>query len=639
MTGAAADRGAAAAPAAEPPLTAPDRTSGAGTGNGARDQIDFVSVDSAPKRFAVFVPKWRGLAVLAAFAAIATLLLWLRQMAGISTLLPHHDLVFTDFTGSHSVAVRIFVLSFYLAFAPFAAGRPWGKVLFALDLILTFVVFCAAFDLTGALMSRLLGITYSIHFIEIISGIAGFGIYSFKLMERGRMPSRIKVEHVPGGLRKAILRLTFAIVSSVALTVWVISLNRQIVEDMRNVALLGGIGPGVFMVLPVVFLQLYLFALWDRARTSQKHFAPAVSIIVPAYNEQYIIERTIRAMDVAADAYEGEVTILIMDNNSTDDTAAIAARALAECTHATGRVIAVPTPGKSHALNAGMEAVETEFMIRADADTLLGPDNIVRAMRHFANPRVGVVGGVPVPPGGGPFDRARLMEVLTKHGFYSVAYSAVDSVVGIPGMFTVYRTEQPRYLGGFVEGMNGEDTDVSLRIGELGYHSVVDPGIRYISEVPMTYGHMREQRMRWFRSVYHVSARNRDLIYSPWLTLRGKILLPFMLINSGRRAMLVPLLIFGLIEYFGAFNPASLVTWQALLALMVGAPAVLAVVAALLNGVPRAILCIPEYLLFRMLRAYFTLESMLSISLTSGREDLSVAWRDDIVTDKLVRVA
>jgi len=167
---------------------------------------------------------------------------------------------------------------------------------------------------------------------------------------------------------------------------------------------------------------------------------------------------------------------------------------------------------------------------------------------------MGVVGGLPVPPGGGLFDRARFLEVAVKHGFYSVAFETINSVVGIPGMFSVYRTELPRQLGGFVEGMNGEDTDISLRTGELGYRLLVDPAVRYISEVPTSYAHMREQRTRWFRSTFHISARCRDLIYAKQTTMRGKVVLPYMLINTARRTMMVPLALFGLLEYLTAFD-------------------------------------------------------------------------------------
>ncbi|MCB4379755.1 glycosyltransferase family 2 protein, partial [Synechococcus sp. MU1644] len=353
----------------------------------------------------------------------------------------------------------------------------------------------------------------------------------------------------------------------------------------------------------------------------------------------YIIRDTINAMDRAATHYGGDVHILIMNNNSTDDTEEIARETLAACKAAKGRVINVPKPGKSNALNAGLDACETEFLVRVDADTLVGEDNFTRAMPYFTDPSVGVVGGVPVPPGGALFDRARLLEVLVKHGFYSVAMGAVNGVVGIPGMFVVYRTHHPRYLGGFVEGMNGEDTDISLRIGELGFHSVVDPKLRYVSEVPSSYSHMREQRMRWFRSIYHISSRCRDLIYGCGKTLRGKVILPYMLINSARRAMLVPLIIFGSLEWGLGFNAMSPIVWQSIVAVTTGAPAIMAVVASLLNGVPKGIFALPEYLMFRVLRAYFTLESMLSILIDVRAEDLERVIRLDIVPDKPIRVA
>jgi len=206
-------------------------------------------------------------------------------------------------------------------------------------------------------------------------------------------------------------------------------------------------------------------------------------------------------------------------------------------------------------------------------------------------------------------------------------------------MFVVYRTEHPIYLGGFVEGMNGEDTDISLRIGELGYHSVVDPKLRYVSEVPASYPHMREQRMRWFRSIYHISSRCRDLIYSGNATLRGKIILPYMLINSGRRAMLVPLILFGAMEYGFGFNPDSPIVWQSIVAVTTGAPALVAVISAFLNGLPRGVLALPEYLIFRVLRAYFTLESMLSILVKNEGENLEIAYQNNVIPEKPLRVA
>lgn len=604
-----------------------------------RAEVAFVSVDSAPKRFAGPVPQWTAPAMLSLFAVLALGQLWLVNTPLVSSVFPNRDFVFAPYEGHHSIAIRIFILSFYVSFATFSNGPVMSRLRFAFDMIFSFLLICATFDLANLLMKATLDVKYSLDFGAILSGLLGFAIFSLKLLERGAMPVRIRIERRAMSLRAPLVRIAGVTLIAGLVTWQVGGMDLWIVATLRDWALLGGIGPGVFLFLPTFFAQLYALARIDAITSPPSSFAPAVSVIVPAHNEQYIIADTIQAMDKAAAHYAGDVHILIMNNNSTDDTADIARAALQACTAAKGRVIDVPRPGKSHALNAGLDAVETEFVVRVDADTLVGENNFTRAMAYFANPRVGVVGGVPIPPGGGMFDRARLLEVLVKHGFYSIAMGAIQSVVGIPGMFVVYRTEHPRYLGGFVEGMNGEDTDISLRIGELGFHSVVDPQIRYISEVPASYVHMREQRMRWFRSVFHISSRCRDLIYSKQATLRGKVILPYMLINSARRAMLVPLILFGLIEFLCGFNPDNPIVWQSILAVGVGAPAIMAVVACFLNRMPRAVVALPEYLAFRLLRAYFTLESMLSILIQKHGHDMETPIRKDIVSDKPLRIA
>lgn len=604
-----------------------------------RAAVNFTSVDSAPRRFAGKVPAGRAPKMLFVFCALTIIMLWAINNQPLAQYFPNHDLMFAPYAGKHAVAIRLFIFAFFISFAAYC-GSDWkGRLFFALDLVFSYAAICSVLDLWGFLLDRQWGVTLTLHFSEIISGLIGFAVFSFKLLERGQMPVRIRIEHRPSRHKRAMIRLILSLLIAAVTSSVVAHMEVPLILQLREVTLLGGIGPGVFLFIPTFFAQLYLYALWDNWHSTRDAGRPPVSIIVPAYNESYIIARTIRAIEKAAVHYGGEVNILIMNNNSSDDTAEIAWAELDVCEAATGRVIDVPTPGKSHALNAGLEACETEILVRVDADTQLGEDNLTLAIPYFADPAVGLVGGVPIPPGGGMFDRARLLEVIVKHGFYSVAMGAVNGLVGIPGMFVIYRTQHLRHLGGFVEGMNGEDTDISLRIGEMGYHSVIDPAIRYISEVPTSYEHMREQRMRWFRSVYHISSRCRDLIYSDWMTLRGKVILPYMLINSARRTMLVPLILFGFLEYCFGFNPDSPLVWQSVVAVMTGAPAIMAVVAALLNKMPRAILALPEYLLFRLLRSYFTLESMMSISISQNWRAFDEPTLKDEVSSRPIRIA
>lgn len=583
----------------------------------------YWSVDSAPRRLAERVPAGRAPLLLLVFSAVAFAQLWvINNHPALNGFFVHNDWIFAPATGGHSIPLRIFLLSFFVAFGLWCDPRWSRKFGVMFDMVLTYGALCLLMDLLLQLVYAALGTIMTLHIVEIASGLLGFAVFSFKLLERGEMPLRLALRIDNRQTRIIALRLLSVALIAGSLAWTIASLELPLEQVLRGFSLLGGIGPGVFLFLPLFFLLLYLGACVEDWMTPKPDFSPDLTVFMPAHNEAHIVTDTIRAMDVAAAKYDGQVRLLVMNNASTDGTGKIAQAALRACGALSGDVIEVQTPGKANALNAGLDAVETAFCVRVDADTQLEPEALVNAMRHFTDPSVGVLGGLPLPRGGGLFDRARFLEVAVKHGFYSRAFSTINSVVGIPGMFSVYRTHLPRDLGGFVSGMNGEDTDISLRAAETGYKLVVDPSVRYHSEVPATYAHLREQRTRWFRSTFHISSRCRDLIYSKERTVRGKIVLPYMLINSARRAMMIPLLIFGLIEYATVLDSFNTLIWQSLVAVMIGAPAIMAALSALLLRRPIAILYLPEYLLFRALRAYFTLESMLSISIKNRSEAL-----------------
>lgn len=576
----------------------------------------YWSVDSSPARLAhARLSVWAAPKVLLIFTLTAAALLYgINAVPFLAEAFPNRDVVFSPYSGTHSIPLRIFILSFFAAFSVVVSATAWGRITFFVDLSAYFVLLCGVFDLMNILAYHWTGFLYSLHTVEILSGLFGFFIFSHKLLDHGSMPKRAETPYARRFKIGSMLRIAVAASISIAASLWVDTLSLPIITDLRGIALLGGTGPGVFLFLPMMFTLLYIQGTVQLLIRQRKNFAPPVTVIIPAHNEAHVIARTIAAIDASAALYDGDVSVIVLDNCSTDETAEVANKAFADAAHLSGRVANAPIPGKAIALNQGIAETKTDYVIRIDADTQVLPETLKHAMRHFSRPQIGVVGGLPLAPGGGRFDRARDLETLLKHGYYQVAYGAVDGIVGVPGMFAAYRTEAVRAVGGFVTGMNGEDTDVSLRIGELGWRIVGDPSIVYVSEVPATYAHMREQRLRWFRSVYHVSARNRNYLDGWKLSARGKIILPFMLLNSGRRAMMVPLVIFGVLNYLFAFDPESTLTAQAVIAVMLGAPALMATFAALANGRVGALRGLPEYILFRLVRSYLTLESVLTIA-------------------------
>lgn len=575
----------------------------------------FASVDSMPKGLSHPVPLWYVPALLVLFSIVSVAMLHaITTIPAMQQLFPTGDLMIGYYEGTHSISVRIFVFSFFTAYAAFSHANPLKKLLMGLDLYLTFALICLAIDLAGMAAYKTLAISFPLSVIEILSGIMGFGVFSIKLLERGRMPPSVPMTIDTSRNIETLTRATLVAVLSAGVAIYVTNMDAETVHWLRAHALMGGIGPGVFLFIPAFFLVLYLGGLLDQMTFRSKTFHPDITVIVPAHNESHIVRRTLEGIDGAAAVYQGHVTVLFVDNASSDDTYASAVAVAAELTNSHVKVLQEPRPGKANALNLALANVQTDYFVRIDADTVVRPNAFARAMTYFSTDAVGVVGGLPLPPGDGPFDHARYVEAVVKHGMYSVSLAAINGLVGVPGMFVIFRTELPRKLGGFVGGMNGEDTDMSLRIGELGYRLIIDPEVRYISEVPHSYAHMREQRLRWFRSVYHVTARCRSVVFSSKITFRGKVILPYMLVNSARRSMMVPLILFGFIEYFGHFKPVDVLEWQAILAVVLGAPLLASITALVLNGYFWQILYLPEYMLFRLLRSYFTLESMLTIN-------------------------
>jgi glycosyltransferase involved in cell wall biosynthesis len=581
----------------------------------ATDTHQYWSVDSAPAKLTQPLSVWVAPSVLALFTGVATLLLLaINRVPFLVEAFPNRDLIFSPYDGTHSVPLRIFVLSFYIAYGTVVGAKVRQRVHFLFELTTTFIIACGVFDLIHINAYRHFDTLLSLHLVEILSGLLGYFIFSWSLLSYGSMPALTQKPAVYIKRRRAWPTFLLTLGASFALALYVDGLELPIIYELRSTSLMGGTGPGVFLFLPALFFGLYVLGTLRAIVFRGKRISPDVTVIIPAHNESHVIKRTLDAVDAAAEPYDGVVHVLVLNNNSSDDTFAVSSQAIAQMRYAKGRVIDVPTPGKSHALNRGVAETKTAFLVRIDADTQILPQTLVHAMRHFSDPEVGVVGGLPLPPGNGPFDRARLLEVLLKHGYYQIAYGAIDAIVGIPGMFAAYRVEAVRAAGGFVQGMNGEDTDVSLRIGEMGYRLIGDPRAEYVSEVPVTYWHMREQRMRWFRSVYHVSSRNKFYLNGWHLSLRGKVILPFMLLNSARRAMQIPLAIFGALHLTLGLDPMSPITGTAVLAVLLGAPMLMGAVASLANGRAWALIGLPEYALFRALRSYFTLESVLSIA-------------------------
>jgi glycosyltransferase involved in cell wall biosynthesis len=115
----------------------------------------------------------------------------------------------------------------------------------------------------------------------------------------------------------------------------------------------------------------------DRPEPAQTG-ALSLSLVIPAYNEAARIAATVHAVAayLACQPYQAE--LIVVDDGSTDETAALAADALSDVPN--GRLLTIPHAGKAAALRAGFRAATADQVAFSDAD-LATPLSYLDALR------------------------------------------------------------------------------------------------------------------------------------------------------------------------------------------------------------------------------------------------------------------
>lgn len=144
---------------------------------------------------------------------------------------------------------------------------------------------------------------------------------------------------------------------------------------VRELAEIIGLPLGIMIIAGIAYIPGFLNAflvcsLWIDRQPRHKNISPdlPVTVIIAAKNEERNIGTAIQY--IAKQDYDGGINVIMVDNGSTDETAARAEKTGNELS-LNLRVFNEEKPGKFHALNRGISQTNTEFVLTLDADTLL----------------------------------------------------------------------------------------------------------------------------------------------------------------------------------------------------------------------------------------------------------------------------
>ena len=329
-------------------------------------------------------------------------------------------------------------------------------------------------------------------------------------------------------------------------------------------------------VVAAVYLFRYGRRRTRRATSLAANLAspPMVSIVVPARNEALTIVESVRAL-LALD-YEAR-EIVVVNDGSSDDTLSVlrdtfglvlaplafiqpiataSVRGVYRSLDQALVVIDKDSGGcKADAANAGINAAAGVGVLVIDADTVLEPDALCRAILPFLeDPTTVAVGGYVAIANGCRIEHGRIIDVALPRNWlarfqiveymrsfllFRVAKASHNGITLVSGAFGLFRRDAVIEVGGFDRTAIGEDMELTLRLREwhrargLPMRIGFTPHPLCWTQAPDDLLSLRSQRWRWRRGLLQALWRHRNLIGNPRFGSVGLVVLPYTVVFEG----------------------------------------------------------------------------------------------------------
>jgi len=385
---------------------------------------------------------------------------------------------------------------------------------------------------------------------------------------------------------------------------------------LGTMAALGELGRAFLVVTTVLLLLRTLFVAGlavHRARRERRilgpsaPYAPAVSAVVAAYNEERGIAQTLGAL--LASRYPGELEVIVMDDGSSDRTVEVVAAVAASDPRV--RLLRQVNTGKPRALQAALRAARHGFIVMLDADTQFGPDTVAELVRPLQDPDVGAVSGhIEVANASGLLGRFQALEYISGFNLDRRAYDALDALIVVPGAASAYRAEAITAAGGIQSDTLAEDTDLTLALHRAGYRIRHTPLARAYTEAPATLAGLLRQRKRWAFGTMQCLWKHKTLTLDPAHRWLGMFAIPNVWLFQIGLVALVPLVDGAALVSLLRGDVGRLLVYSAL---FLAADLALATVACRLEGVPlrRSLLVVPMRILYRPILSLAVISSLV----------------------------
>jgi cellulose synthase/poly-beta-1,6-N-acetylglucosamine synthase-like glycosyltransferase len=254
---------------------------------------------------------------------------------------------------------------------------------------------------------------------------------------------------------------------------------------------------------------------------------PRVTVQLPIFNEQYVVDRLLDA--VCRLQYPKEKLDIQLLDDSTDETVEVA-RLLVERYAALGHpVVYVHRDNregyKAGALEAGLKTAKGEFIAIFDADFVPPPDFLLKCIHHFTNPKIGMV-QTRWTHINRNYSLLTQVEAILLDGHFVLEHSgrARSGVFfnfnGTAGMWRRIAIDE---AGGWQHDTLTEDTDLSYRAQLKGWKFLYLQDVECPAELPVEMTAFKTQQARWAKGLIQVSKKILPQVFASDVPRKVKV--------------------------------------------------------------------------------------------------------------------
>jgi len=281
----------------------------------------------------------------------------------------------------------------------------------------------------------------------------------------------------------------------------------------------------VALYIEVFFLITY-FEFRDKENKTEKIILPvkypSVSIIVPVWNEETTVLKTIFSL-LKLNYPKDKLSIYIVDDGSIDNTWKVIQRF---SKNKQIKLLRKENGGKYTALNYALEFIDSDLVGCLDADSLVHPEALKRIVAKFEDSEM-----MAVTPSVKIFEPKGILGLIQKAEyifgiFLRKVFSYLNALYITPGPFSIFRRSVFREIGGYKHAHNTEDMEIAMRMqkNNMKIGNVHNAFIYTIA--PTNLITLYKQRLRWVYGFIKNAIDYRGMFFRPQYGNLGMVILP-----------------------------------------------------------------------------------------------------------------